>query len=97
MKMTFSVAPPARRCAPASGRCHYFLRPERSSHILVYRTSRAPAAQDAINCRRCWLEAVCRQSEEGLAGQALFMPYKALGCSHEAIDTTYRTAVNSNT
>ena len=38
MEMTFPVAPPARRCAPASGRCHYCLRPEGSIHILVYRT-----------------------------------------------------------
>jgi len=40
MEMPFPVAPPARRCAPASGRCHYCLRPEGSIHILVYQTYR---------------------------------------------------------
>ena len=40
METTFPVAPPARRCAPASGRCHYYLRPEGSIHILVCRTYR---------------------------------------------------------
>ena len=37
MEMTFPVAPPARRYAPASGRCHYGLWSEGSIPLLVCR------------------------------------------------------------